>query len=75
MQSISSAALEILESGSFVGLSMVCSNGLTITDANTIQGTFVLDRNSVSGNVIEIGNAETPEVRFTLDNSSGQYDS
>lgn len=74
MQSISSAALEILESGSFVGLSMACSNGLTITDANIIQGTFVLDRNSVSGNVIEIGNAETTEVRFTLDNSSGQYD-
>ena len=37
------------------------------------QGTFVLDRNSVSGNVIEIGNAETSEIRFVLDNSSGQY--
>ena len=74
MQTLSATALGILESGSLVGITMSCSNTLTITQANLIQGTFTLDRNSVSGNVIEIGNAETTEVQFTLDNSLGQYD-
>jgi hypothetical protein len=75
MQSLSETALAIIETGSHVGVSMSCSNGLTLTQSDIIQGTFSLDRNSVSGNVIEIGNAETTELTFTLDNHDGRFNS
>ena len=73
MQTISATALGILESGGVIGLSIACSNGLTITQSHIKQGTFVLDRNSVSGNVIEIGNAETRDTIYFLTIAPGQY--
>ena len=59
MQTVSQTAKAILELGSRLGVSISCSNGLTITENDMIQGSFSIDRNSVSGDVIEIGNAET----------------
>lgn len=75
MQTVSQTAKAILELGSRLGVSISCSNGLTITENDMIQGSFSLDRNSVSGDVIEIGNAETTELLFTLDNHDGRFDS
>lgn len=75
MQNLSETALDIIETGSYVGVSMSCSNGLTLTQSDIIQGTLSIDRNSVSAQVIEIGNAETTELTFTLDNHDGRFDS
>jgi len=75
MQTVSQTAKAILELGSRLGVSISCSNGLTITENDMIQGSFSIDRNSVSGDVIEIGNAETTELLFTLDNHDGRFDS
>lgn len=75
MQTVSQTAKAILELGSRLGVSISCSNGLTITENDMIQGSFSIDRNSVSGDVIEIGNAETTELLFTLNNHDGRFDS
>lgn len=56
-------------------------NGLTLDDASfTILtddieiGTFVLDRNSISGSDIAIGEAEVAQLSFTLSNRTHKFD-
>lgn len=46
---------------------------LTLTEADIVQGGFVLNRYSTSGNTIEIGSAVAGEVQITLDNSDGRF--
>jgi hypothetical protein len=46
---------------------------LHLTEANIIQGGFILNRYSTSGSTIEIGSAVAAEVQITLDNSDGSF--
>ena len=46
---------------------------LTLTEADIVQGGFILNRYSVSGSTIEIGSAVAAEVQITLDNSDGRF--
>ncbi len=46
-----------------------------IDSSNIIQNSFNIDKNSISGENIEIGNAETSEVTFILDNKDGRFTS
>ncbi len=47
---------------------------LVITDADIVEGTFAVNRYSVSGEKIEIGSVCAAEVEFTLDNTDHRYD-
>lgn len=44
-----------------------------IRPKHIVANSMVLDRNSITGANVEIGNAETSELLFTLDNSDGKY--
>lgn len=78
MQTITNEALDFLRAGKQVDVKIVV-DGLeqsTIIKGDSIlKGSIKLDRNSVSGNTIEIGNAETSEFSFELDNTKHQWDS
>lgn len=78
MQTISATALSILRRGGKLGVSITCDGivdlPITITHEDVIQGSFYVDRNSVSGSNIEIGNADTTEVGFALNNATGKFD-
>lgn len=77
MQILPSAALALLRAGGYTGVSiLVDGTGGTITleEGDLVENSFTFDRNSVSGDKIEIGNAETSELMFDLDNSDGRYD-
>lgn len=78
MQPISSDALSDLLSGHKVDIRISCEgidSSIVILDEDIIDGSFSIDRNSVSGEVIEIGNAETTEVKFSLNNVDHRFDS
>lgn len=76
MQILSSAALAVLRAGGYTGVSILVNGTggtITLAEGNLVENSFTFDRNSVSGDHIEIGNAETSELIFDLDNSDGRY--
>ena len=76
MQNISTAAKSWLQKGGKVGVTIGCSGldgNRILTDADIVEGSMYLDRNSVSGQTIEIGNAETSELTFDLDNNDRRF--
>lgn len=48
---------------------------INLTSENIIENSLSIDRNSVSGSNLEIGNAETSELTFELDNEDQEFDS
>lgn len=54
---------------SFVGV----HDTLTITESDIVQGGFVLNRYSASGETVELGSAIAGEVQVTLNNSDGRF--
>ena len=77
MQTISADAQNILLAGGLTTISISCSGldgALTITSPDIVGGTFLLDRNCISGDNIEIGNTETAELSFVLDNFDRRFD-
>jgi hypothetical protein len=77
MQSFSAAAKSLLQGGAKLSVSIAVnalSGALTITDEDIIRDSFVIDRNSVSGQTIEIGNVESTELSFLLENADRGFD-
>ena len=77
MQNISSNQKEHLYEGGNAGVTI---NGetldgtlITVTEDDIIEGSCSIDRSWVSGSTIEIGNAETSELVFELDNTDGRW--
>lgn len=76
MQNISGTAAALLRGSTPQSITIACSgrSGLiTITQADIVSGSFSIDRNSVSGSDLELGNAETSEIGFNLDNTDGRF--
>ena len=77
MQSISSDAYKLLVSGHLLSVTIFCDGidgNRAITDSDIVQGSFTIDRNSISGTNIEIGNVEITELKFSLDNFDHRFD-
>jgi hypothetical protein len=77
MQTLTENAVLALKRGSRVGVSIAVSaisGNFTLTHQDIFSGSLTLDRNSVSGQNLEIGNAETTELTFTIDNRDGRFD-
>lgn len=78
MQTISATAAAILRSGHMIEARIAVETidlaTFTITGDRLIDGSFELERNSVSGSQIEIGNAETSQLKFQIDNYDRAYD-
>lgn len=51
------------------------SGSMNITDEDIVQGTFSINRYSASGDTIELGNASAAELKFSLNNSDGRFNS
>lgn len=47
----------------------------TITEANIVKNSLSVNRYSVSGTKLEIGSATAAELKFSLDNTDGTFDS
>lgn len=77
MQIISSDTLNLLRSDKHisvtVNVSPVIGDAFTLTNSDIILGSFSIDRNSISGENIEIGNSESTEVKFSLNNMDGNF--
>lgn len=78
MQIITAEQKQHLQAGGHIGVTIVADTlhdgQITWTDDDLIEGSLSIDRNSVSRKNIEIGNAETSELVFDLDNANGQWD-
>lgn len=77
MINISPNGLKHLKRGGLLGITIDCSGldgNLTLTQSNIVTGSFSIERNSVSSQNIEIGNAETTEVVFVINNSKRLFD-
>jgi len=46
----------------------------TITESEILQGSFSIDRYSVSNSKVEVGSAVAAELSFKLKNDDGKYD-
>ncbi len=77
MQNISNETFNLLRSNEYVEVELtvepVVGSTFTITNSDIIAGSFSIDRNSISGDEIEIGNSETSELKFTLDNYDKRF--
>lgn len=77
MQTIGSDTLKSLESGQYMDV-RIRAEGLhgdvTILADDLVAGSFSIDRNSVSGSIIEIGNSETSELKLELLNYDHRWD-
>ena len=76
MQALSSSALAILRAGGAAGVNILVEgveDTIILNEGDLVENSLTIDRNSVSGDQIEIGNAETTELIFDLDNSDGRY--
>jgi len=47
---------------------------LELTERDIVMGGFVIDRYSVSGSKLEVGNASAAELTLTLNNDDGRFD-
>lgn len=78
MQTISGTAAAILRSGHMIeariAVETIDLDTFNITGDRLVDGSFELERNSVSGPQIEIGNAETSQLKFQIDNYDRAYD-
>lgn len=78
MQYQTEEALAWLKSGKAIGVTIdvTCldDQAFRITETDIVIGSLVLDRNSISGADIEIGNAETTQLSFALDNEDRRFD-
>lgn len=78
MQTISTAADAALQNGSLLGVRISCEGlaGNTIlVEEDIVENSLALDRNSVSSENIEIGNVESSELKFEIDNQDHRFDS
>lgn len=78
MQALTANSIALLKAGATVDIAIHVDGlyGTLDLDRSDLQGgKFTIDRNSVSGSVIEIGNAETTELKFELDNDDRRFDS
>lgn len=77
MQYLTDDTILALKTGKLVNVSMsvvtTSSQTFTITNADIVSGSFSIDRNSVSGSDIEIGNVETSELTFKIINTDGKF--
>jgi hypothetical protein len=48
---------------------------IALYDYNIIEGSFELRRDGISGNSLEVGTAISSEVKFTIDNNDGAFNS
>lgn len=48
---------------------------IALYDYNIIEGSFELKRDGISGNSLEVGTAISSEVKFTIDNNDGAFNS
>lgn len=77
MQIISNDTKAYLMAGGYVAVTINIEGtdgNLTITSEDIIENSLTIDRNSVSGSNIEIGNAETSELVFELENDDQAFD-
>lgn len=77
MQSFTAESRLMLQGGVPLGVSIsvdALSGMLTITQDDMIQDSFAINRSSVSGQTIEIGNADASELVFLLDNDDRRFD-
>ena len=50
-------------------------DSITLTEQDIVQGSLSIDRASVSSNTIEIGNATASELKLTIENADGRFNS
>lgn len=78
MPRVTMSQLEHLRHGGAIGVTITADllegEPITLTNEDIREGSFNIDRNWVSGSNIEIGNAETSELTFELDNGTGKWD-
>ena len=77
MQSFTVASRSLLQGGVPLNVSIAVdaiSGAIILTDDDILQDSFAINRNSVSGQSIEIGNANATELVFMLDNEDRRFD-
>ncbi len=80
MQQITSTSLQDLLRGGAVPYSLLISptfgSPITVTSAeDVLEGSFYVDRRSLDGDVLQIGNTTVGELGVTLINHDGRFDS
>lgn len=72
MQTISEAQQNILDENGYIGvtLSVLTTDNVSfsLTSENLVAGSFSINKNSISSSDLEIGNVETSELKFKINN-------
>jgi len=79
MQTITSQTMQLIKNGAEIVPSFTVEflgnpSPYDLLASDIVEGSIEIDRNWVSGSVIEIGNAETTELKFSLDNYDRKFD-